>query len=164
MVVIRIKLHMTCPSDKNPMPDRPWVRAEANENPSETIPSNNKMWNRVTSVLKVSKTHFKLNVLQKTEAELRANIAQWKVLGNIDALSVRPLWPQKRVKEKATLEQETCCAIAAKHQKRSLRAIKRTKKAKRGSDFHTPALYCLHCLRALFLHTVGAKRFDPIAT
>ena len=76
MVVIRIKLHLTRPSDKSPMPDRPWVKAEANENTSETIPSNNKIRNSVTSVLKVSKTHFKLQVLQMTETELRANSAQ----------------------------------------------------------------------------------------
>ena len=74
--------------------------------------------------------------------------------GTLMHLSVRPLWPQIRVKEKATPEQETCCAIAAKHQKRSLRAIKRTKKEEvisiRKRCTHWPTL---HCVRALFLHT-----------
>ena len=121
MVVIRIKLHLTCPSDKNPMPDRPWVRAEANENANETIPSNIKIRNNVTSVLKVPKTHFKLHVLQMTETEFRAKIPQWNVLGNIDVIA-RPWRPLIRMRERKLRQSEKPVALllTVQHQRRSL--------------------------------------------
>ena len=61
--------------------------AEKNENINDMIPSIDKIWNNVTSVLKVSKTHFKLHAFEITDAELRANIAQWNGRGNIFSLS-----------------------------------------------------------------------------
>ena len=76
MHVINIKLHLTFPSCKNPKADRPCVKAEKNENINEMIPSKDKMRNSVTSVLNVSKTHFKLHAFESIEAELRANITQ----------------------------------------------------------------------------------------
>ena len=49
----------------------------------EKIPSRAKIRNSVTSVLKVSNTHFKLHVFEMADAVFRASIAQWKGLGNI---------------------------------------------------------------------------------
>ena len=99
MHVINIKLHLTFPSCKNPKADRPCVKAEKNENINEMIPSKDKMRNSVTSVLNVSKTHFKLHAFESIEAELRANITQWKGRGNIFYWLVSPLRPLKRVRK-----------------------------------------------------------------
>ena len=49
----------------------------------EKIPSRAKIRNSVTSVLKVSNTHFKLHVFEMVDAVFRASITQWKGLGNI---------------------------------------------------------------------------------
>ena len=87
MVVINTKLHLSRPC-KNPIPAAPWVIAETSEKTTEKMPSSDKTRNNVTSMLKVSKTHFKLRMLEITEAEFRANIVQWKFRGNI----VQEVW------------------------------------------------------------------------
>ena len=75
MVDIKTSPHFTLPC-KNPIPARPCVIAEINEKANENIPSKDKIRNKLTSILKVSKTHFKLHKFETIEAEFRASIAQ----------------------------------------------------------------------------------------
>ena len=75
MVVIKTKLHLIRPCI-NPNPANKCVIADRKENASEKMPSSDKMRNNVTSILKVSKTHFKLQTFDTADAEFKANMVQ----------------------------------------------------------------------------------------
>ena len=87
MDVPSMKLHLSLPSPKTPKADKPLMIADTIENTVEIIPSKAKIRNSVTSVSKVSNTHFKLHVLEMADTVLRASITQWKGLGNILVLT-----------------------------------------------------------------------------